>query len=263
MTARRMRKEVAPAPSSRPRSAAEAPRGREFPRRKTRKKESSASAARGRLDEKEIERSRCRTPVAACPPSRSPAWGGGTPPGRDGHGQILCGCWARPSAAASTKPPRRSRSPTAYKVLVDEESDKACSLDQEKSRDKRRLSRFGRTDRVSPREIDKICAARTLGAEVKPAGRAARPCCRSARGTTVRPKTAWAREGPTTLRLSPPALPSAKPSDLLPELQGRPADPGRAQARSPARTAPDLTGEARLVSPRRALIQTRASTHRF
>ncbi|HYC13778.1 MAG TPA: ATP-dependent protease ATPase subunit HslU [Stellaceae bacterium] len=113
--------------------------------------------------------------------------------------------------------PRRLTVAESYRVLIDEESDKL--LDQEKVT-KEAIAAVEQNGIVFIDEIDKICArSERLGADVSREG-VQRDLLPLIEGTTVPTK-----HGPVKtdhiLFIASGAFHLAKPSDLLPELQGR------------------------------------------
>jgi ATP-dependent HslUV protease ATP-binding subunit HslU len=200
----------------------------------------------GKLDDKEIEIQVADT-------------GGGMPtfeiPGMPGAqmGMVNIGDILGKAFGGGRTKPRRMTVAESYRVLIDEESDKL--LDQEKVT-KEAIAAVEQNGIVFIDEIDKICArSERLGADVSREG-VQRDLLPLIEGTTVPTK-----HGPVKtdhiLFIASGAFHLAKPSDLLPELQGR--LPIRVELKPLTRedfrrilTEP----EASLIKQYKALIQT-------
>ena len=164
----------------------------------------------GKLDDKEIEIQVADT-------------GGGMPtfeiPGMPGAqmGMVNIGDILGKAFGGGRTKPRRMTVAESYRVLIDEESDKL--LDQEKVT-KEAIAAVEQNGIVFLDEIDKICArSERFGADVSREG-VQRDLLPLIEGTTVPTK-----HGPVKtdhiLFIASGAFHLAKPSDLLPELQGR------------------------------------------
>ena len=139
----------------------------------------------------------------------------GMPGASDGRDQSSATCSARPSAAAPRRAARRCGD--AYEPSIAEEADKLIDQDAIVQEAIRQVENNGI---VFLDEIDKICARE---------GRAARTCQREGvqrdllpliEGTTVSTKHGAVKTD-HILFIASGAFHVAKPSDLLPELQGR------------------------------------------
>src|SRR5579883_3149752 len=165
----------------------------------------------GKLDDKEIEIQVQET-------------GGGLPtfeiPGMPGAqmGMINLGEMLGKAFGGGRTKPRRMTVADSYKVLVDEESDKL--LDQEKVV-KEAIGAVEQNGIVFIDEIDKICARsdQRIGADVSREG-VQRDLLPLIEGTTVATKHGAVKTD-HVLFIASGAFHLAKPSDLLPELQGR------------------------------------------
>ena len=203
------RKDVAGARPRRRRGPRRRRAGRRRPRAPPPRRRSARSCAPASSTTRR-SRSRCRRPAAACRCSRFPA----CPAPR----------WARSrsatcSASSAAAAPRRAASTVkdSYELLINEESDKLLDQDQLVQEAIRAVENNGI---VFLDEIDKICARDgRVGADVSREG-VQRDLLPLIEGTTVSTK-----HGPVKtdhiLFIASGAFHVAKPSDLLPELQGR------------------------------------------